>query len=109
MTRPLMSDRASPVTWAHQAGRSAPLANSMIRQTNTNTPNRPWAKVDLPLGPRTAESALFAMNKMLVEWGYSKREVEVDTATHTLKLAGEEIVTRSSRRCCTVLHRHSRR
>ena len=54
--------------------------------------NKTWAKIDLPIDMRTAESALFACKRMLVEWGYTNRAVKVDTNTCVLKIMDKEIL-----------------
>eukprot|EP00959_Pyramimonas_sp_CCMP1952_P375849 7872110-Pyramimonas_sp.AAC.1 len=65
---------------------------SVVRQSPQGDSGQPWARLDLPLGPRTAESALFAFKRMLLQWGYGKK-VEVDTGSRVLKVAGEDIFT----------------
>ena len=50
----------------------------------------PWAKSDQPFEKRSADGALLAFKKILVEWGFSKKSVRVDSGC--LKVAGKEIV-----------------
>ena len=53
---------------------------------------KPWAQVDRPLDQRTAGSVLLAFKRMLVEWGYGKQQVKVDTDACTLQVDGKEIL-----------------
>jgi len=52
---------------------------------------KPWAKVDQPFDIRTAESALSSIKRMLIDWGYNKSAVRVDTDTNTLKIMNKEV------------------
>ena len=61
-----------------------------IRQVTGET--RPWADADRPIDERTAKSALLALKRQLVEWGYSSKEVQVDADKQTLSVGGSEVV-----------------
>ncbi|CAK0837227.1 unnamed protein product [Prorocentrum cordatum] len=68
-----------------------------IRKSVAGSTGQPWANIDLPFGKRTAENALFAFKHMLVDWGYGKKEVEVDKDRQILQAAGKTL----SRLWCT--------
>ena len=63
-----------------------------IRNTVGEAEKKPWAKIDLPIDKRTAESALFAFKRMLVEWGYANKAIRVDTDLCVLKVLDKEIL-----------------
>ena len=65
---------------------------SSVRQTQKGPSAKPWAKIDLPIDRRTAESTLFALKRMLVDWGYSKKGVYVDKEECVLTVDGDEIL-----------------
>ena len=52
---------------------------------------KPWAKVEQPFDIRTAEFALFSIKRMLIDWGYNKSAVRVDTDTNILKIMNKEV------------------
>ena len=60
--------------------------------SSTTGSKRLYAKPDLPLDMRTADSTLFAIKRMLASWGFAKNCIQVDTAASTLSVAGKEIV-----------------
>ena len=68
----------------------------MCKQTtagsSTTGSKRLYAKPDLPLDMRTADSTLFAIKRMLASWGFAKNCIHVDTDASTLSVAGKEIV-----------------
>ena len=51
-----------------------------------------WAKPDLPLDVRTAQSVLFATKRLLVQWGFNKSALWVDTNLLTIYIGAEEIL-----------------
>ena len=51
-----------------------------------------FAKVDLPIDERTVRSTLFAIRRMLVDWGYHKSAIKVDTDQATVEIQGKPIV-----------------
>ena len=63
-----------------------------VRQASLGMSAKPWAKIDLPMDRRTAESALFAIKRMLLSWEYTNKEVHVYTEMGILKVADEEVV-----------------
>ena len=68
------------------------LLISAVRQITTSSGAKPWAKIDLPVDKRTAESVLFAFKRMLVEWNYDKAAIKIDTDTCSLKVGGTEVL-----------------
>ena len=52
-----------------------------------------YAKVDKPIEIRTAEGTLFAIKRLLIEWGFSKSCVKIDTESSTLSVAGKTILS----------------
>lgn len=60
--------------------------------TTNKSDKKTWAKIDKPLNARTAESALMAMKRMLVEWEYPRPIVDVDLENCMLKVGGKEVV-----------------
>ena len=60
--------------------------------SSTTVSKRVYAKPDLPLDIRTADSTLFAMKRLLASWGFAKSCIEVDTDAATLSVAKKEIV-----------------
>ena len=52
-----------------------------------------WARPDQPAEVRIPEKFLFGLKKQLVEWGFSRSEVRVDSNTGKLTVGGEEAVT----------------
>jgi hypothetical protein len=63
-----------------------------IRGTPTMGGKTVWAKVDQPIDARTVDGILFGFKRMLVDWGYNKRAVWVNTDSKALSVAGKEIV-----------------
>ena len=51
---------------------------------------RTWAKIEQPFEIRTADSVLFAIKRMLVEWKYNKHCIKVDTEARCLSVAGTD-------------------
>ena len=51
-----------------------------------------WAKPDQALEPRVLQSFLFAVKRLLVDWGFEKRSLWVDTDAGTLWLGDEVVV-----------------
>ena len=51
-----------------------------------------WAKADLPIQQRVPESYLFGLKRVLVEWGFNRGVVRVDTTAGSLTVAGEQVV-----------------
>ena len=58
----------------------------------SNTPGDTWANQDRPVDVRTATSALFGIKRMLVQWGYNKHAIHVDTTKGTMNVAGKEVL-----------------
>eukprot|EP00972_Heterocapsa_arctica_P051057 7505817-Heterocapsa_arctica.AAC.1 len=48
-----------------------------------------WARPDLPLEVRIPETVLFAFKRTLVEWGFARSIVRVDTDAANVKVGGE--------------------
>ena len=65
---------------------------SSVRKSTFTLALKPWRKTDLPLDKLTAESALFAFKRMLVQWNDNKQSVQIDTDTNTPKVAGKDIL-----------------
>ena len=51
-----------------------------------------WAKADLPIDKRVPEQYLFGLKRVLVNWGFNKGIVRVDTSSASLAVAGEQLV-----------------
>ena len=52
-----------------------------------------WANIDQPFEVRTVDNFLFAFKRMLLGWGYGKKEVLVDAdVSHSLSVAGTKIL-----------------
>ena len=63
-----------------------------VRAAQTIEHKKPWADIDRPIDVRTAKNVLFAFKRMLLEWGYDKREVYVDVDSNTLSVAGIQVL-----------------
>ena len=72
------------------AQRDQPIAS--INNIPSSVFPKTWARIDQPIDIRMAESALFAIKRMLVEWKFNKRCVRVDTDTKCLCVAGTLLV-----------------
>ena len=51
-----------------------------------------WAKPDQPFDNRAVESFLFGTKKQLMEWGYSKQQVWVDTSDASVSVDGAKVM-----------------
>ena len=52
-----------------------------------------WSGQDRPLQERVPRGFLFGMKRMLVEWGFNKKAINVIDASNTLAVEGEPILT----------------
>ena len=81
---------AKCITEAHRDQIISVVSNGSM----TSVP-KTWAKADRPVDVRTAEGALFGFTRMLVDWGYNKSCIKIDTNTATLSVAGTSILKAS--------------
>ena len=45
-----------------------------------------WARMHQPIDVRVADGALFAFKRLLSDWGYDKRAIQIDVDQHVLKI-----------------------
>ena len=68
---------------------------SSVRSAPANGGPKPWANIDQPMNIRTAESALFAFKRLLVDWGFNNKSVWVDKEKRILSVEGKEVMKTS--------------
>ena len=87
------------ILWAKFPSRAdRDRAVESMRQANIKHPDGRllWARPDLPAEVRIPESLLFAFKRTLVEWGFARSIVRVDTDTASVKVGGELALTAKS-------------
>ena len=54
-----------------------------------------WAKIDKPIEGRVPETFLFALKKILISWGFDRKDVrvEIDTADKHIIVEGKKIIS----------------
>lgn len=74
-----------------------------IREAPGSSPGKAWAKVDQPIDARTADSILVGFTRMLVDCGYNKQAVNVNTITKVITVAGTEVLKAVVENCQLML------
>ena len=84
------------IIWARFPSRAdRDRAVESVRQANIKHPDGRalWARPDLPAEVRIPEGLLFGFKRTLVEWGFARSTVRVDTDTSSVKVGGELVLT----------------
>ena len=72
------------------------IAVALLRSAElTEAGNRVWATQDLPLEKRTRKTFLLGLKWQLGEWGFMKREIEIDDDYSQLKVGSSVVLTLS--------------